>query len=79
MITEEQMSSFVGNEFDTKILDLDESIPEPAIPSGDIRWLADTCFDSCQLIPTFMCNISAICASGCSWAPKLARKCETKL
>ena len=38
-----------------KVLDVDGSTPEPAI------WLGDTgqrisCFDSCQLITTLMCN-----------------------
>ena len=57
------------------ILELDGSIPEPAIRSGDTGQRIP-CFDSCQLISTFMCNMSAI--SGCSWAPKLTRKCKIK-
>ena len=62
----------------SKILELDESIPQPAIRYGDIG----------QRIPVLtavnwsqhLCAIlSAMCAiSGCSWASKLARKCEIK-
>ena len=51
-----------------KILDLDGSTPEPAIRSGDTGQRIP-CFDSCQLITTLMCN---------QWAPKVARKCESK-
>ena len=38
-----------------KILDLDGSTPEPAIPSGDTGQRIP-CFDSCQLITALMCN-----------------------
>ena len=52
------------------ILDLNGSIPEPTIQSdGTGRQIP--CFDSCQLITTWMCNIRL-------QAPKLARKCEIK-
>ena len=52
------------------ILDLNGSIPEPTIRSGGTgRQIS--CFDSCQLITTWMCNIRL-------QAPKLARKCEIK-
>ena len=60
------------------MLEHDESIPQPAIRYGDIG----------QRIPVLtavnwsqhLCAIlSAMCAiSGCSWASKLARKCEIK-
>ena len=45
-------------------------IPEPAIRLGDTGQLIQ-CFDSCQLIKTWMYNIRL-------QAPKLARKCEIK-
>ena len=38
-----------------KVLDLDESTPEPAIRPGDTGQRVP-CFDSCQLITTLMCN-----------------------
>ena len=38
----------------SKILDLDGSIPEPAILSGDIGQRTP-CFDSCQLIIIWIC------------------------
>ena len=54
-----------------QILDLDGSIPEPVIKSGDTgHWIPS--FDSCHFITTWMCNIRL------HWAPKLARKCEDK-
>ena len=53
-----------------RILDLNGSIPEPAILSGDT---VQPCFESCQLFTTLMCNMCAI--SSCC-APKLARKCN---
>ena len=52
------------------ILDLNGSIPEPTIQSGGTGRQIP-CFDSCQLITTWMCNIRL-------QAPKLARKCEIK-
>ena len=52
------------------LLELRGSIPEPAIRSGDIGQQKH-CFDSCQLIKTWMYNIRL-------QAPKLAIKCETK-
>ena len=52
------------------ILDLDGSIPEPTIWSGGTGRQVP-CFDSCQFITTWMCNIRL-------QAPKLARKCEIK-
>ena len=42
--------------------------PEPAIRSGDTGQRIP-CSDSCQLITALMCN---------QWAPKVARKCESK-
>ena len=51
-----------------KILDLDGSTPEPAIRSGDTGQPIP-CFDSCQLVTTLISN---------QWAPKVARKCESK-
>ena len=53
-----------------KTLELSGSIPEPAIRSGDTGQQKHY-FDSCQLIKTWMYNISL-------QAPKLARKCEIK-
>ena len=53
-----------------KTLELGGSIPEPAIRSGDTGQQKH-CFDSCQLIKTWMYNIEL-------QAPKLARKCEIK-
>ena len=50
-----------------KTLELSESIPEPAIRSGDTGQQKHY-FDSCQLIKTWMYNIRL-------QAPKLARKC----
>ena len=47
---------------------MDGSTPEPAIRSGDTGLILP-CFDSCQLITTLMRN---------QWAPKVARKCESK-
>ena len=38
-----------------KLLDLDGSTLEPAIPSGDTGQRIP-CFDSCQLITALMCN-----------------------
>ena len=52
------------------ILDLNGSIPELTIRSGGTGRQIP-CFDSCQLITTWMCNIRL-------QAPKLARKCEIK-
>ena len=52
------------------ILDLNGSIPEPTIWSGGTGRQIP-CFDSCQLITTWMCKIRL-------QAPKLARKCEIK-
>ena len=52
------------------ILDLNWSIPELTIWSGGTGRQIP-CFDSCQLITTWMCNIRL-------QAPKLARKCEIK-
>ena len=40
----------------SKILDLDGSIPEPAIRSGDTGQRTP-CFDSCQVITTLMCKM----------------------
>ena len=48
-----------------KILNLDESTPEPAIRSGDTGQRMP-CFDSCQLITTFMRNTCAISVFLCS-------------
>ena len=46
-----------------KILNLDGSTPEPAIRSGDTgQWIS--CFDSCQLITTLMCNMQYQFAPG---------------
>ena len=53
-----------------KTLELGGSIPEPAIRSDDTGQQIH-CFDSCQLIKTWMYNIRL-------QAPKLARKCEIK-
>ena len=47
---------------------MDGSTPEPAIRSGDTGLILP-CFDSCQLIATLMRD---------QWAPKVARKCESK-
>ena len=52
------------------LLELRGVIPEPAIRSGDTGQQKH-CFDSCQLIKTWMYNIRV-------QAPKLARKCEIK-
>ena len=52
------------------LLELRGSIPEPAIRSDDTGQQKH-CFDSCQLIKTWMYNIRL-------QAPKLARKCEIK-
>ena len=52
------------------LLKLRGSIPEPAIRSGDTGQQKH-CFDSCQLIKTWMYNIRL-------QTPKLARKCEIK-
>ena len=57
-----------------KILDLDGSTPEPAIRSGDTGQRIP-CFDSCQLMTTLM---PIDVQSAFSWAPKVARKCESK-
>ena len=38
-----------------KVLDLDESTPEPAIRSGDTGQQIP-CFDSCRLMTILMCN-----------------------
>ena len=51
-------------------LELSGWIPEPAIQSGDTDQQIH-CFDSCQLIKTWMYNIRL-------QAPNLARKCEIK-
>ena len=53
-----------------KILDLDGSKPEPAIRSGDRS--ADTLFWQLSIDD----NIDV--QSAFSWAPKVARKCESK-
>ena len=53
-----------------RILDLDGWTLEPAVRSGDTGQQIP-CFDSCQLMTTVMCN-------QLSWAPKVARKCESK-
>ena len=53
-----------------KFLELRESIPEPAIWSGNTGQQKHCC-DSCQLIKTWMYSIRL-------QAPKLARKCEIK-
>ena len=53
------------------ILDLDGSIPEPMIWSGDTGRRIP-CFDSCQLITTWTCNIRL-------QAPKLARRVSVRL
>ena len=53
-----------------KTLELSGSIPEPAIRSGDTGQQI-YCFDSCQLIKTWMYNIRL-------QASKLARKWEIK-
>ena len=47
------------------ILDLNGSTPEPTIRSGDTGQRIP-CFDSCQLITTLMCNMSAISVFLCS-------------
>ena len=52
------------------LLELRGSIPEPAIRSCDTGQQKH-CFDSCQLIKTWMYNIRL-------QAPKLARKCDIK-
>ena len=52
------------------LLELRGSIPEPAIRSGDTGQ-QKRCFDSCQLIKTWMYKIRL-------QAPKLARKSEIK-
>ena len=52
------------------LLELRESIPEPAIQSGETGQ-QKPCVDSCQLITTWMYNIRLP-------APKLDRKCEIK-
>ena len=48
-----------------KMLDLKGSTPVPAIRSGDTGQRI-SCFDSCQLITTLMCNMSAISVFLCS-------------
>ena len=53
-----------------KKIELSGSIPEPAIRSGDTGQQIH-CFDSCQLIKTWIYNIGL-------QAPKLARKREIK-
>ena len=53
-----------------KTFELSGSILEPAIRSGDSGQQIH-CFDSCQLIKTWMYRIRL-------HAPKLARKCELK-
>ena len=54
-----------------KMLHLDGSTLEPAVRSGDTGQRIP-CFDSCQLITI---NIDEQLVF--SWAPKLARKCES--
>ena len=49
----------------SKLKDLDESTPEPAIRSGDTGQRI-LCFDSCQLITTLMYNMCAISVFLCS-------------
>ena len=63
-------SSNLSADNSQKTLELSGLIPEPAIWSGDTGQRIH-CFDSCQLIKTWMFNISL-------QAPKLARKCEIK-
>ena len=63
-------SNLLVNNF-KQILDLDGSIPEPVIKSGD----------TCHWIPSLAAVILSQhgCAiSGYTWAPKLARRCEDK-
>ena len=46
-----------------KVLDFDGSTLEPAVRSGDTgQWIS--CFDSCQLITTLMCNMQYQFAPG---------------
>ena len=57
-----------------KILDLDGSIPESATRSGDTGQRIP-CFDSCQLIITWICNIRLHLASQTTI---YSQKCEIK-
>ena len=54
-----------------KILNLDRSTPEPSIRSGDTGQRIP-CLDSCQFMTTLH-DVQSVF----SWAPKLARKCES--
>ena len=67
------MSKLSADNF-KKILDLDGSTSEPAKRSGDTGQRIP-CFDDCQLMTTLM-QIDV--QSAFSWAPKVARKCESK-